>query len=218
MATVKGFHSTRVVLVEDHPVMRAGVRGALERTRDITVVGEASTGEEALALLKKTTPEVVLLDIGLPDVDGITLIADIRTASKDTKIIMLSCQTDESSVRMAVDSGASGYLSKSTGPHEIVDAVHAVCNGQAAVSPDVATHLMSAIRGQRRRGEPTLTSREREVWRALALGLSNADIAHNLFLSEHTVKFHIHNLLGKLGLKSRSEAICAAHRRGMAAG
>ena len=129
---------------------------------------------------------------------------------------MLSCQTDETSVRMAVDAGASGYLTKLTGPREIVEAVRMVRRGQVAVSPDVATHLVSAIRAQRRNGEPTLSAREREIWRALAQGLSNAEVARTLFLSEHTVKFHVHNLLQKLGLKTRAEAICAAHRRGMA--
>jgi DNA-binding NarL/FixJ family response regulator len=206
---------TRVVLVDDHPVMRAGVRGVLERDRDITVVGEAGSGEQAMAVLDRTASDVVFLDIGLPDVDGLTLLTRILGLGTGTKVVMLSCQTDETSVRLAVDAGASGYLSKATGPKELVDAVRSVRSGNVALSPDMATHLVSAIRAQRRVGEPTLTAREREVWRAIARGLSNAEIAASLFLSEHTVKFHVHNLLGKLGLKSRSEAICAAHNRGM---
>jgi DNA-binding NarL/FixJ family response regulator len=210
-------HCTRVFLVEDHPVVRAGVRGVLERAPGISVVGEASTGAQALSLLGDARPDVLILDIGLPDVDGISLLKDIRRLSEDTKVIMLSCQTDESAVRMSVDAGASGYLTKMSGPHEIVDAVHMVQRGQVALSPDVAVHLVSAIRGQRRVGEPLLTAREREVWRLVAQGQTNAQVAHSLFLSEHTVKFHVHNLLQKLGLKSRAEAICAAHRRGMAA-
>jgi DNA-binding NarL/FixJ family response regulator len=206
---------TRVVLVEDHPAMRAGVRSVLEKTSDISVVGEAGTGAQALSVLAAMAPDVVLLDIGLPDTDGISLLGEIRSSGSNVKVVMLTCQLDESSVRSAVDGGACGYLSKTTGPQEIVEAVRRVQRGQVALSPEVATHLVSAIRGQRRIGEPTLTVREREVWRALAQGLSNAEIAHTLFLSEHTVKFHVHNLLGKLGLKSRGEAICAAHHRGM---
>lgn len=209
--------ATRVLLVEDHPAMRAGVRWVLEKTSDIRVVGEASTGAQALSLVGDAMPDVMLLDIGLPDVDGIALLKDIRHTSSGTKVIMLSCQSDEASVRMAVDGGACGYLTKSTGPRELVEAVRMVRRGQVALSPDVATHLISAIRGQRRIGEPTLTAREREVWRSVAQGLSNAQIAHELFLSEHTVKFHVHNLLQKLGLHTRAEAICAAHRRGMSA-
>lgn len=208
--------TTSVVLVDDHPAMRAGVRSVLERTSDICVVGEASSGAQALAVLSKTGANVVLLDIGLPDIDGIELLAGIHDVCADAKVIMLSCQTDEASVRMAIDGGASGYLTKVTSPRDIVEAVREVRAGHVAISPDVATHLISAIRAQRRIGEPTLTAREREVWRSMARGLSNAEIAKALFLSEHTVKFHVHNLLGKLGLKSRSEAICAAHRRGMA--
>lgn len=215
MAGMSALVTTRVVLVDDHPGMRAGVRAVLEKTPDITVVGEASTGAQALAVLRSTVPDVVFLDIGLPDVDGISLLGDIQKASPGAKVVMLSCQTDEASVRMAVDAGAAGYLTKFSGPHEIVDAVRMVQRGQIALSPDVATYLVSAIRSQRRGGEPTVTAREREVWRAVAQGLSNAEIAKQLFLSEHTVKFHIHNLLGKLGLKTRAEAICAAHRRGM---
>jgi DNA-binding NarL/FixJ family response regulator len=206
----------RVVLVDDHPAMRAGVRGVLEKARGIDVVGEAGTGEQALSILERTSPDVVFLDIGLPDVDGIALLRDIKRVASGSKVVMLSCQTDETSVRMAVDGGASGYLTKLTGPNEIVDAARKVQRGQVALSADVATQLITAIRAQRRPGEPTLTAREREVWRAIAQGLSNAAIARALFLSEHTVKFHVHNLLRKLGVRTRAEAICAAHRRGMA--
>ena len=215
MAAVTELTETRVVLVDDHPTMRSGVRGALEKTTDISVVGEASTGAQTMSLLATVKPDVMILDIGLPDIDGIALLRDVLLASPRTKVVMLTCQTDETSVRMAVDAGASGFLTKLAGPREIVEAVRMVRKGQVAVSPDVATHLISVIRGQRRVGEPSLTSREREVWRAMAQGLSNADIAGSLFLSEHTVKFHVHNLLRKLGIKSRAEAICAAHRRGM---
>lgn len=216
MAELTGHTATRVVLVDDHPLLRAGVRTVLERAGDMQVVGEASCAAEAVTLLGYLEPHVVLLDISLPDGDGISLIPQIRAASRNTRVVMLTCQADESSVRQAVDAGASGYVTKMTGPHELIDSVRAASRGQVAISPDVATHLVSAIRSQRRNGEPSLTDREREVWRALAEGLSNADIARRLFISEHTVKFHVHHLLAKLGLKNRSEAICAAHRRGMA--
>lgn len=206
---------TRVVLIDDHPTMRAGVKGCLERVPDISVVGEASTGEQALTVLRATTPDVVFLDIRLPDIDGIALLREIKRVSANTKVVMLSCQTDPSSVRMAVEAGACGYLTKLVGPQEIVDAVRRVQRGQVPISADVATHLLSAVRGQRREGEPALTPREREVWRAMAHGLSNCAIAESLFVSERTVKFHVHNVLRKLGLTTRAEAICAAHHRGM---
>ncbi len=215
MGSVEQLVATRVMLVDDHPAMRAGVRSVLEKASDMCVVGEASTGAQALTMVASVKPDVMILDIGLPDTDGIALLREVMMLSAHTKVVMLTCQTDETSVRMAVDAGASGYLTKLTGPREIIEAVRMVRRGQVAVSPDVATHLVSAIRGQRRNGEPRLTVREREIWRALAQGLSNGDVARTLFLSEHTVKFHVHNLLQKLGLKTRAEAICAAHRRGM---
>jgi len=208
--------TARVVVADDHPAMRAGVCAVLQRAGGISVVGEAATGQETLDIVKQTLPEVLFLDIGLPDIDGIALLDDIRRIAADTKVVMLSCQTDETSVRMALDAGACGYLTKLAGPREIVDAVRSVLHGEIAVSPDVVAHLVSAIREQRRPGEPTLTPREREVWSAIAQGLSNREIARDLYLSEHTVKFHVHNVLHKLGVKTRAEAICAAYRRGSA--
>jgi len=208
--------TARVVVADDHPAMRAGVCAVLQRAGGISVVGEAATGQETLDIVKQTLPEVLFLDIGLPDIDGIALLDDIRRIAADTKVVMLSCQTDETSVRMALDAGACGYLTKLAGPREIVDAVRSVLRGEVAVSPDVVAHLVSAIREQRRPGEPTLTPREREVWSAIAQGLSNREIARDLYLSEHTVKFHVHNVLHKLGVKTRAEAICAAYRRGSA--
>jgi DNA-binding NarL/FixJ family response regulator len=209
-------HSTRVVLVDDHPAMRAGVRGVLEKAHGIDVVGEAATGEEALSVLERTSPDVVFLDIGLPDVDGISLLDEIKKISAHAKIVMFSCQTGEASVRMTLDAGVNGYLTKLASPREIVDAVRRVCRGQVAMSADVVTHLVSGVREKRQTGASLLTTRESEVWAELAKGLSNKEIARVLFLSEHTVKFHVHNLLRKLGLKSRAEAIYAAHRQGVA--
>lgn len=205
----------RVVLVDDHPAVLVGIQRVLEHASDVAVVGKASTGEQAIDVVRRTSPDVVVLDIGLPDVDGISLIADLRRMNSTMKVVMLTCQTDRASVRMAIDAGASGYLTKTASPHRIVEAVRDAMHDQVAISPDVVRHLVSAIRDQHGSGEPTLTSREREVWRNLALGLSNGEIARTLYLSEHTVKFHVHNLLRKLGVKTRAEAICAAHRRGM---
>jgi DNA-binding NarL/FixJ family response regulator len=207
--------ATRVLVVEDHPMMRTGVRDVLNRADGIDVVGEAGTGAHALALVRSLEPDVVLLDIGLPDMDGLTVLALIRKSGQPARVIMLTCQTDEQSVRTAMDGGASGYLTKDAGPQCLVDAVHSVCRGQTPLSPDAATRLVASMRCHSAPGEPELTPREGDIWRALAGGASNAEIAAALFISEHTVKFHLHNLLRKLGLKSRSEAICAAYRRGI---
>jgi DNA-binding NarL/FixJ family response regulator len=207
--------ATRVLVVEDHPMMRAGVRDVLSRADDIEVVGEAGTGERALTLTRSLSPDVVLLDIGLPDIDGLAVLGRLREAGQPARVIMLTCQIDEQSVRTAMDGGASGYLSKDAAPKELVDAVRSVCRGQTPLSPEAATRLVASMRSHAGPGEPELTRRERDVWHSLAEGASNAEIAAALFISEHTVKFHLHNLLRKLGLKSRSEAICAAYRRGI---
>jgi DNA-binding NarL/FixJ family response regulator len=205
----------RVVLVDDHPAMRAGVRSVLERAPGIDVVGEAATGKQALAVLERTNPDVVFLDIGLPDVDGISLVAAIRRTCAKAKVVMLTCQTDAASVHLTFDAGVSGYLTKAAAPREIVDAVRKVSCGQMAVSADVVRHLVSGLRREAPGDGPVLTAREREVWKEVARGFSNRQIAGELFLSEHTVKFHVHNLLRKLGLRTRAEAICVAHQSGM---
>lgn len=207
--------ATRVFLVEDHPLMRAGVRNALRKASDIEIVGEADSGERALEALRRLNPNVVMLDIGLPDVDGITLLHTIRTICPDARVIMLSCQSNERAVRTAMEAGASGYLTKSADPEQIVEAIRRAMAGQISLSPEAATRLVSALRGGQSPREAALTPRELEVWRAMADGLNNAEIARDLFITERTVKFHIHNLLRKLGFRDRAEAICAAHRRGL---
>jgi len=157
----------------------------------------------------------VLLDIGLPDMDGIEVLKAITATDPGTKVIMYSCQSDGTSVGLAMEGGACGYLTKSARPREVVDAVRRVMRGQVPLSPEASTGLMTALRAAAHPGVESLTEREREIWIALADGLSNAEVAQRLFISEHTVKFHVHNLLHKLGLRTRGEAICAAHRRGL---
>jgi two-component system nitrate/nitrite response regulator NarL len=215
MARLTTLESTRVFLVDDHPLIRAGVRNSLRKAADMEVVGEADSGEAALGMLRRLDPHVVLLDIGLPDTDGITLIRMIRTMCANTRVIMLSCSSDERSVRMAMDAGASGYLTKSASPQQIVDAVRRVMKGQVSLSPEAATRLVANLRAGQTVCEAALTARELEVWRAIGEGMSNGEIARDLFISERTVKFHVHNLLRKLGFRNRAEAICAAHRRGL---
>ncbi|PKQ20534.1 MAG: hypothetical protein CVT66_04280 [Actinobacteria bacterium HGW-Actinobacteria-6] len=214
MARVSDMRVTRVVLIEDHPVMRAGVRSVLEHVSDIEVIGEADTGEQGIAVVNQLVPDVVLLDIGLPGMDGIKTLQVIRS-SGNSKVIIFSCQGGGPSVSLAMESGANGYLTKSAKPREIVDAVRNVMSNQAPLSAEASTGLIAALRARTEPGVDSLTDRERQVWSSLAHGLSNAEIAHALFISEHTVKFHVHNLLRKLDLHSRAEAICAAHRRGI---
>jgi DNA-binding NarL/FixJ family response regulator len=217
MARMTTLETIRVLVVDDHPLMRAGVCNALRKAPGMDVVGEAETGQDALGLLRRLDPDVVVLDIGLPDSDGITLISMMHAMCAKVRIIMLTCQSDQRSVRMAMDAGASGYLTKSASPQQIVDAVRRVMTGQVSLSPDAATRLVATLRAGTSIYETALSPRELEVWRAIAEGLNNAEIAKYLFISERTVKFHVHNILRKLGLRDRAEAICAAHRRGLLA-
>lgn len=213
---VLGTRAARVVLVDDHPMMRMGVRRVLESAPWIDVVGEAASGRQALSVLERTDPDVVFLDIGLPDGNGVSLVAAIRGACSRVKIVVFTCLADEATVRATFEAGVDGFLTKIASPNEIVDAVRQVCRGQIAASADVVTHLTSRMRQAGDRSDGALTAREREVWREIAKGSSNREIAQTLFVSEHTVKFHVHNLLRKLDLKSRAEAICEAHRHGIA--
>ncbi|HEX9093237.1 MAG TPA: response regulator transcription factor [Coriobacteriia bacterium] len=208
--------ATSVLLVEDHPIVRAGVLSALSTAEDLAVVGEAETGAGALRLAATRSPDVVLLDISLPDGSGIDLVGDLRTAGCGA-VVMFSCHREERYIRAAMEAGASGYLVKSAAPHELVDAVRQAKRGETPMCAEAATCLVKAFRRERRPMRPELTAREREVWRLVATGAANQEIARTLFISDHTVKFHIHNLLRKLGLKSRAEAIRAAHRCGLIA-
>lgn len=204
---------TTVVLVDDHPMVREGVRHVLASAADISVVGEAPSVAYGRELAKRSRPDVVLLDLSLPDGDGMDMVEDLR--ARGAAVVVFSCHCGESYVRAAMRAGASGYLVKSAAPHEIIDAVRQAASGRVPLCAEAATCVVSALRGVERPGRPRLTEREREVWRLVADGLTNARIASKLFISEHTVKFHVHNLLRKLALRTRAEAICAAHKRGL---
>jgi two-component system response regulator DevR len=217
MAGMTQTRAIRVLVIEDHPIMRAGVRGVLSKAPDIEIVGESCNGGEAVGLVLRLRPDVVLLDIGLPDVSGLAVLPMIKAAAGDVRVIMYSCACDEPSVYAAVAAGASGYLVKSAKPRELIDAIRDASLGRAPFSVEASTKLVSALSAAQPAGAPRLTEREREIWAALAQGLTNAEIGRALFISGHTVKFHVHNLLRKLGVRSRSEAICAAHRAGSTA-
>lgn len=200
----------RAAIVDDHPLMREGVRKVLTAA-NIDVVAEAATGGEALRAMSETDVDVVLLDHRLPDCDGADLLKQLRNGS-DAKFVMLTFSDDERHIRTALENGASGYLTKASESHEIVSAVRHAHDGQNVVSPDVATRLVSTLR----RGDPAaarhLTPREREVWHLVAEGMSNVQIAKRLVVSTRTVKFHVTNLLRKLGVANRTHATRLALR------
>jgi DNA-binding NarL/FixJ family response regulator len=208
----------RVVIADDQPMMRAGFKAVLEATGAIEVVGEAATGEEAIAAAGAHSPDVVLMDIEMPGMDGIEA---TRRLPRQRVLILTTFGLDEYIVD-ALRAGASGFLLKDAPTQDVVDAVRSVAAGDAVLSPAVTRQLLDQV--GRRLPAPVsrspealagLTDREREVLRMLAAGLSNAELAEALFLSEATVKTHVSNLLGKLGLRDRVQAVIYAYETGL---
>jgi DNA-binding NarL/FixJ family response regulator len=208
----------RVVIADDQPMMRAGFKAVLEATGAIEVVGEAADGEEAIAAAAAHSPDVVLMDIEMPGMDGIEA---TRRLPRQRVLILTTFGLDEYIVD-ALRAGASGFLLKDAPTQDVVDAVRSVAAGDAVLSPTVTRQLLDQV--GRRLPAPVsrspealaeLTDREHEVLRMLAAGLSNAELAEALFLSEATVKTHVSNLLGKLGLRDRVQAVIYAYETGL---
>ena len=208
----------RVAIADDHAVVRQGLRTFLELQDEIEVVGEAADGEEAVALVARTEPDVALIDLVMPRVDGIEAIRRIRERCPATRILVLTSFADDHTVLPAVRAGAAGYLLKDVQPPELVTAIRTVHAGEALLAPSVATMLVEQLAGEDGRPEERdehLTPREREVLAQLARGAPNKVIALELGVSERTVKTHVSNILGKLGMTDRTQAAVYAVRHGI---
>ncbi len=206
-----------VLLVDDHALVRAGVRGYLEAQPDIEVVGEAADGLAAVNLATEHVPDIVLMDLVMPGMDGIEATHRIRTASPRTQVVVLTSFHEDASIFPAIRAGALSYLLKDVGPDEVAAAVRRAARGEAVVHPRVAARLMASVRGDSEQSlNPyvDLTEREQEVLRLIADGMSNAEIASSLSIGEKTVKGHVSNILGKLYLQDRTQAAVYAWREG----
>jgi DNA-binding NarL/FixJ family response regulator len=203
----------RVVVVDDHQVVRHGLRTFLDVQDDIEVVGEAGDGNEAVERVCELTPDVVLLDLKLPTVDGVETLRMLRDRGVSAKVLILTSFTEPTSVVPALRAGASGYLFKDVAPEALAQAVRAVHAGQVLLEPDVAAALLSGDGTNDR--SASLTEREREVLAEIARGRSNREIARALVLSEKTVKTHVSSILAKLGLADRTQAALYAVRSGI---
>jgi two-component system, NarL family, response regulator LiaR len=204
-----------ILLVDDHSVVRQGLRMFLELDPEIQVIGEASNGAEALDFLSHQKPDVVVMDILMPVMDGITAIQAIRKDYPGIEVIALTSVLEDASVINAIRAGAIGYLLKDTGAEELRRSIKAAANGQVQLSPEAAARLMREIRAPE--SPEKLTERETEVLRFLALGKTNKEIALALHISETTVKSHVSSILSKLGVPSRTQAALYAVRIGLVA-
>jgi NarL family two-component system response regulator LiaR len=206
--------SIRILIADDHSVVRQGLKMFLGLDPELEVVGEASDGEEAVSKAKALQPDVVLMDLLMPKMDGITATATIRRAQPDTEVIALTSVLEDASVVAAVRAGAIGYLLKDTQADELCSSIHAAAAGQVRLAPQAAARLMNEVRTPE--NPETLTDREIEVLRLLAQGQANKEIARALHIAEKTVKTHVSNILAKLGLQSRTQAALYALRVGIA--
>ena len=213
----------RVVIADDHVLYRRGLQMVVSQDDDIEIVGEAGDGKEAVDRTVELLPDVVLMDVRMPHTSGIEACQKIKSQVPSTKIIMLKMSDEESDLYEAVKAGANGYLLKDVPGEEIADGVRAVHNGDSLISPSMASKLLAEFALMSRRqgerpsavGAPRLTERELEVLRLVARGLANKEIAHDLFISENTVKNHVRNILEKLQLHSRMEAAMYAVRENL---
>ena len=211
-----GSEPIRVLVVDDQQLFRRGIVALLGTESGIEVVGEAGDGVEATTLATSTAPDVVLLDVKMPQRSGTEACRSIKDAVPTTKIVMLTASEDEVDLYEAVKAGASGYLLKDSSLEDVADAVRLVADGQSLISPSMAAKLIEEFKQLSRRDRPDtglrLTDRELEVLRLVARGLNNRDISKELFISENTVKNHVRNILEKLQLHSRMEAVMYAVR------
>ncbi len=208
----------RVLIVDDHALFRRGLQMVLKQEKDIEVVGEASDGSEAVDKATELMPDVILMDVRMPKGSGIEATQQIKDVLPHVKILMLTISDEEADLYDAIKAGASGYLLKEISIDEVADAIRSVWAGQSRISPSMAAKLLTEFAAMSEREKqqlpaPKLTDREMEVLRLVAQGLNNRDIAAQLFISDNTVKNHIRNILEKLHLHSRMEAVVYAVKR-----
>jgi DNA-binding NarL/FixJ family response regulator len=203
----------RVLIADDHPVVRQGLRTFLDLQDDLTVVGEAGDGERAVELVAELAPDVLLLDLKMPVLDGLGTLE--RLTGSATRVVVLTSVSDRADVGPAMWAGASGFLYKDVDPNALVQAVRAVHNGQVLLAPEAAEAMLSSRENTPGVASP-LTEREREVLALIAAGRSNREIARSLAVAEKTVKTHVSNVLMKLGVQDRTQAALYAVRHGLA--
>lgn len=207
-----------IIIVDDHKVVRQGVRAFMDTQPDIKVVGESGSGEEAVRLVSEHAPDVVIVDLVMPGMDGVEVTRQVKQTSPRTQVIVLTSYHQDEHIFPAIRAGALSYLLKDVGPAELAEAVRKAAAGEAVLHPRVAARVVQELHGARQDAPnpfTELSDREMEVLRLIADGLSNADIAGQLIISEKTVKSHVSNILNKLHLADRTQAAVYAWREGV---
>ncbi len=202
----------RLLIADDHPVVRDGLRGIFSAEADFEVAGEAANGDEAVTLAEALDPDVVLMDLRMPTVDGVTAIRRMAEKKLRARVLVLTTYDTDSDVLPAIEAGATGYLLKDAAREELFRAVRAAARGEAALAPSVASKLMHQMRVP---APAPLSQRELEVLTLIARGGTNRDVAKQLFVSEATVKTHLIHIYGKLGVSDRAAAVATAFDRGL---
>ncbi len=205
----------KIVIADDHPVVRKGLSLLLSSQDEFEVIGEASNGKEAIAKALELSPEIMLMDLVMPKIDGISATKEILRLKPEIKILILTSFSDANHAIPALEAGALGYLLKENDPEEVIQAISKLVNGEKQIHPKVTEGLLSALQTQRKPEQNllnSLTSREKEVLKEITNGKSNKEIASTLFISEKTVKTHVSNILSKLSLQDRTQAALFAIR------
>ncbi|MFI0421473.1 response regulator [Spongiactinospora sp. 9N601] len=201
----------RLLIADDHPIVRDGIRGMFTGDPAFEVLGEAADGAQAVALARALNPDVILMDLRMPRMDGVTAIKELARLGIAARVLVLTTYDTDRDVLPAIEAGATGYLLKDTGRDELAQAVRTAARGEAVLSPSVATRLLGQVRAP---ADP-LSARELEVLRLIAEGATNREAAARLFISEATVKSHVLHIYAKLGVNDRAAAVATAFRRGL---
>jgi DNA-binding NarL/FixJ family response regulator len=199
----------RILSVDDHPLIHEGIAALINSQPDMVVAAEATTGKRALAKFREAQPDLVLMDLGLPDMSGIEAMVSILKENAHARVIVLSMSTGDVEIQQALKAGAFAYLSKNMPPQELVEVIRKVHKGKKHIPAEIATRLAEHL------GEESLTGREVEVLQLVSDGNRNREIAESLFISEDTVKVHVSRIMDKLGAKDRTQAVAIAIRRGI---
>ncbi|MFQ4145859.1 response regulator transcription factor [Chlorogloeopsis sp. ULAP02] len=199
----------RILIADDHPVVRQGLMAIIESEQDMSIIGQAHNGREVLEAFRQLQPDVTLMDLRMPEIGGVEAIFAIKTEFENARIIVLTSYDGDEDIYRGLQAGAKGYLLKEAEPDELLEAIRVVYNGQKYIPPIVGAKLLE------RMGAPQLSQRELQVLQLMANGKSNQEIGITLSIAEGTVKFHVNNILGKLGVSDRTQAVIMAFKRGI---